>query len=63
MWLFWVDVELKQNEVTDDGIENATKILKKLGARRSNVQGAALGDMPHFIVLYDWLRSYDDVVL
>jgi len=27
MWLFLVDVELKQNEVTDDGIGNTTKIL------------------------------------
>jgi hypothetical protein len=42
MWLFLVDVELKQNEVTDDGIGSTTKILRNLGARRSNVQGAAL---------------------
>jgi hypothetical protein len=55
MWLFLVDVESKQNEVTDDGIGNTTKILKNLGVRRSNVQGAALGYMPHFTVLHDWL--------
>jgi hypothetical protein len=50
---FFVDVELKQNEVTDDGMEH-NKELQKFGRETLKCQGSAVLDkMLHSAVLPD----------
>ncbi len=54
MWLSLVNVELKQNEVTDDGIGTQHKELQQCGRETFKCQGAPPWDRAHCILLHHW---------